>query len=42
MFQRVLEKCGFAPLGIIGEEAPRFNRDVNVNIKMFKSSKVKM
>ncbi len=24
--QRVLEKCGFAPLGIIGEEGPRFYR----------------
>lgn len=25
--QRVLEKCGFAPLGIIGEEGPRFYRE---------------
>ena len=26
--QRVLEKCGFSPLGIIGEEGPRFYRTV--------------
>jgi len=25
--QRVLEKCVFAPLGIIGEEEPRFYRE---------------
>ncbi len=25
--QRVLEKCGFAPIGIIGEERPRFYRE---------------
>ncbi len=24
--QRVLEKCGFSPLGIMGEEGPRFYR----------------
>ena len=26
--QRVLEKCGFSPLGINGEEGPRFYRAV--------------
>ena len=26
--QRVLEKCGFSPLGIMGEEGPRFYRVV--------------
>lgn len=26
--QRVLEKCGFSPLGIIGEEGPRFYKRV--------------
>ena len=26
--QRVLEKCGFSPLGIIGDEGPRFYRTV--------------
>ena len=26
--QRVLEKCGFSPLGIIGEEGPRFCRTI--------------
>ena len=26
--QRVLEKCGFSPLGIIGDEGPRFYRAV--------------
>ena len=26
--QRVLEKCGFSPLGIMGEEGPRFYRSV--------------
>ena len=25
--QRVFEKCGFAPLGIIDEEGPRFYRE---------------
>ena len=30
--QRILEKCGFLPSGIVGEEGPRFYRTVGENI----------